>query len=107
MGIAALDPLYGDAEKSEIWVIDADGGNAVQLTKNGVADDDGCPDGIDGDRDHDGIVDSKDKRPDEPEDKDNFFRNKTVNEMFSHHYRQIALKCLIKYKQYFFLIRNF
>jgi len=34
----APTPLYGDAEKSEVWVMDADGRNASQLTKNGVSE---------------------------------------------------------------------
>ena len=36
----APTPSYGDAEKGEVWVMDADGKNAVQLTKNGVAESD-------------------------------------------------------------------
>jgi hypothetical protein len=39
---------------------------------NGIVDDDGCPDGLDGDRDHDGIPDATDKCPDDPEDIDGF-----------------------------------
>jgi len=30
------DPLYGSADQSEVWVMDADGGNATQLTRNTV-----------------------------------------------------------------------
>ena len=32
------NPLFGDFEKGEVWVMDADGTNAVQLTTNGVAE---------------------------------------------------------------------
>ena len=43
----APDPLYGDAERGEVWVMDANGGNAVQLTKNAVGENGGelSPDG--------------------------------------------------------------
>jgi dipeptidyl aminopeptidase/acylaminoacyl peptidase len=32
------NPLFGDFERGEVWVMDADGGNAVRLTENGVAE---------------------------------------------------------------------
>jgi dipeptidyl aminopeptidase/acylaminoacyl peptidase len=32
------NPLYGDAERGEVWVMDADGSRALQLTKNGVSE---------------------------------------------------------------------
>jgi dipeptidyl aminopeptidase/acylaminoacyl peptidase len=43
----APTPSYGDAEKGEVWVMDADGKNALQLTRNGVAENDAelSPDG--------------------------------------------------------------
>ncbi len=34
----APNTLYGDAEKGEVWVMNADGGAAVQITKNSVAE---------------------------------------------------------------------
>ncbi len=34
----APDPLYGDAEKGEVWVMAADGSSARQLTDNGVTE---------------------------------------------------------------------
>ncbi|MCG6956136.1 MAG: S9 family peptidase [Gemmatimonadetes bacterium] len=34
----APDPLYGDFEKGEVWVMRADGSGAVQLTHNGVTE---------------------------------------------------------------------
>jgi dipeptidyl aminopeptidase/acylaminoacyl peptidase len=34
----APNTLYGDAEKGEVWVMNADGSGAVQITKNGVAE---------------------------------------------------------------------
>jgi dipeptidyl aminopeptidase/acylaminoacyl peptidase len=34
----APTPLYGDAEKGEVWLMDADGARAVQLTKNSVGE---------------------------------------------------------------------
>lgn len=34
----APNTLYGDAEKGEVWVMNADGGAAVQITKNRVAE---------------------------------------------------------------------
>ncbi|MGD8319513.1 MAG: S9 family peptidase [Gemmatimonadota bacterium] len=34
----APNPLYGDFEKGEVWVMSADGSNAVQLTDNGVTE---------------------------------------------------------------------
>ena len=34
----APNPLFGDAEQGEVWVMDADGADAVQLTKNAVAE---------------------------------------------------------------------
>jgi dipeptidyl aminopeptidase/acylaminoacyl peptidase len=34
----APDPLLGDAERSEVWVMDSGGGGAVQLTRNGIAE---------------------------------------------------------------------
>jgi dipeptidyl aminopeptidase/acylaminoacyl peptidase len=34
----APNTLYGDAEKGEIWVMKADGSEAVQITRNGVAE---------------------------------------------------------------------
>lgn len=36
----APNPLYGYADQGEVWVMDADGGNAVQLTKNTVTEGD-------------------------------------------------------------------
>ena len=34
----APSTVLGDAERGEVWVMDADGGNAVALTKNTVAE---------------------------------------------------------------------
>ena len=34
----APNTLYGDAEKGEVWVMNADGSEAVQITKNSVAE---------------------------------------------------------------------
>ena len=39
---------------------------------DGDEDEDGCPEGNDGDRDGDGILDNVDKCPDDPEDRDGF-----------------------------------
>jgi dipeptidyl aminopeptidase/acylaminoacyl peptidase len=43
----APTPLYGDIDNSEVWLMDADGRNAVQLTKNTVGESDAelSPDG--------------------------------------------------------------
>ena len=40
--------MLGDADRGEVWVMDADGGNAVTLTKNTVAESGASlsPDGI-------------------------------------------------------------
>lgn len=44
----------------------------VPEDRDGMEDDDGCPEGDEGDRDGDGILDSVDECPDDPEDIDQF-----------------------------------